>query len=79
MSEQKPHPENVDDDATQDVDETADAADVEAPEEPEVPLNRAARRGRPQETVQPGHVGPQVERTRTGRGGPRAYTKRRSG
>lgn len=41
--------------------------------EPEVPLNRAARRAKAK--AQPGHVGPQHDPTRAGRG-PRPHTKR---
>lgn len=41
--------------------------------EPEAPLNRAARRAKAK--AQPGHVGPQNDPTRAGRG-PRPHTKR---
>lgn len=46
------------------------------PAEPEAPLNRAERRKRA--AAQPGHVGPQSDVTRGGRG-PRPHTKRRIG
>jgi len=48
--------------------------------EVEVPLNRAARRGRAkqQQKPPPGHVGPQPGRTTSIRV-PRSHTKRRSG
>lgn len=42
--------------------------------EPEVPLNRAARRAR-KGAAQPRHVGPQHDPARSGRG-PRPHTKR---
>jgi hypothetical protein len=52
--------------------------DAEA--EAEVPLNRAARRGRASERqkLPPGNVGPQFGRTQSGRA-QRSHTKRRSG
>lgn len=51
------------------------ASGSEKPEdpEPEAPLNRAARRSKGK--TQPGHVGPQNDPTRAGRG-PRPHTKR---
>jgi hypothetical protein len=61
------------DPAVDDAAETADEAVTE------VPLNRAARRGRPSDPQKPppGHVGPQAARSRSGQT-PRSHTKRRS-
>lgn len=52
----------------------APAQDASAPEV-EPLLNRAARRAKAKQAAQPGHVGPQVGKTRQGKG-PRSATKR---
>lgn len=62
--EKNPAPENPPE--TSDRDSTA---------EPAAPLNRADRRRQARAPRQPGHVGPQNDPARSGRG-PRPHTKR---
>ena len=74
-------PENESHDVTDAVAENGAGEDGAGEDVAEVPLNRAARRGKGKEKLQkpqpPGHVGPQALH---GRGGhtPRSHTKRRS-
>lgn len=63
-------PENAAPDAA-----ASETPDAEGTAEADAPLNRAERRKAAKSPRQPGHVGPQNDPTRSGRG-PRPHTKR---